>query len=192
MLALFVLASPVALTAQMGGGRGGGGRGGSGGRSTTPGNGDTSAADDFHKAVALQASDEQREQFQTAAKNTAAARKLALKLGEDLRPSNGEPAPSPNQPTQAALKTSIDSAMSTTHAFVESFDKEQTSGLKDPLKKLNKAGENVESKWKAVTRDLEKPKANAKLSGGADELVRALDEYASRQTALGTQMGIQQ
>ncbi len=193
MLAAFVLASPAALTAQMGGR--GGGRGGSGGQSTMPGSGDNAAADDFHRAVALQATDDQRAQFQTVGKNTATARKLALQLVEDLRQSVGKPAASPNQQAQAAaLKTAIDNATNATHVFLESFDKEQTSGLKDPIKKLNKAGENVESKWKALTRELEKPQANGndpKLSGAADELVRALDEYASRQAALGTQMGIQ-
>jgi chromosome segregation ATPase len=188
VMAVLVLASPGALTAQMGGGHGGSGRSSGGRQSPAPGDNST-AADDFHKAIALQATDDQRAQFHMAEKHTDAARKLA----EDLRQSIGQPEKSPDYQTQAAkLKASIDNAQSATHAFLQGFDKGQTSGLKDPIKKLNKAGGNLESAWKSVSRELEQSKANhQKLSAAADELVRALTDFRSRQAALGDAMGIQ-
>jgi hypothetical protein len=183
--ATFSLVTPSLAAAQMGGGRGG--HGGSGRQS--PSQGTDTTADDFHKAVALQATDEQRTQFQTAAKRAEAATKLA----EELQQRVAQPAELPNYASQAAaLKASIDNSKSAMDVFLGGFDKEQSSGLKVPVKKLNKARTDVDSKWKAVSRELERTNVDGrKLSVSANDLVRALADFRSRQSALGTEMGIQ-
>lgn len=185
MMAVIVLASPCALMAQRGGGRGG--RSGAGGGQTTAPGTDTTVSG-LEEAAAEQATEAQRAQYQAAAKNTDAAKKLAEKLSQGA----AKTAASPNYAGQAAeLKVALEKVRSADAEFLQSFSKAQASGLKSLIKKLRKADDDVEAQGKTVSRELESAKVNEqKVSEAADRLTHALANLGSQQKALGTEMGM--
>ncbi len=186
MIAAVLLAYPCALMAQHGGGRGG--HGGAGGAPAAGTGADTSVSG-LEQAVAVQATESQRALFQRAATSVEVARKLA----EDLAQDSVKTTPLPNLAgTAEALMNAVDVVHHTNEVFVQGLSKTQISELKSLIKKVSKAGEDVEAKWKATNRELTSPKVSGpKLSETAGKLTQALTSLRAQQKALGNEMGIQ-
>jgi len=177
-----LLMSPRALLAQRRGGQGGGpGR-------PPVGVSNTDDLKDFKRAVALQATPDQRIQFQRLTKSTKAARKGAqalLQLAEDASK------PDLFQSTNP-LTSAVEEAQTDNEKFLQSFSVVQKSELKDVTKKLGKANSDVTKQGKALTRGLGHSGIDGKhIAGVAEKLDKALRDFQAKQLAVGTEMGIQ-
>ena len=179
-LLLIVSLCSVTLFAQHGG-HGGASTGGGGGAPKE--GGDPTAMADFARVLAVQASDDQKDQFQALAADTKTAHDGAIQLQQQAA------AATPNAPEQATkLPALVDKAKAETRDFVKDFTKPQKNGLKPQLQKLSKADAELEHAVKA----LEAASGNRdQLASAADRLEKALAEFRSAQAALGDEMGIQ-
>ena len=179
---VILLVTPQTLLAQRRGSHGaGGGRGPTG----------VSQSDDmksFERTVALQATPEQVAQFQRLSASTGAARKSAQDFLQ-LSASSGNP-----ELTHYAdpLSDALEEAQSENDKFLQSFSKEQQSGLKKIAKKLRKADSEITSQSKALSQQLERGGTAGKQVGAiAEKLDKALSDFQSGQLAIATEMGIQ-
>jgi hypothetical protein len=183
-----LLLLPCAVMAQWGAGRGAGGRGTSTGRSGVPGDDPTIAT--ISKEIAAGATQEQRGQFQSAAQSAEAA----IKLAEEWQAGFAKAAEPPGYASRlAALQTALDKAKQANHDFLQSFSQTQTAEFKDLVKKVNKAGGEVDAKWKALKQEVERGAGNdqQKLSGKGGQLAQAVTNFRRQQQVLGTKMGIE-
>ena len=143
---------------------------------------------DFNRALALQATADQKVQFQVLTKSAQSARKGA----QDLQ-HLAENASKPDllHFTQPFTST-VDEAQTDSGKFVQSFSEAQKSGLKAVTKKLGKANTEITKQSKALTQALQRSKIdNKQIAGIAEKLDKALGDFQAEQTALGTEMGIQ-
>jgi hypothetical protein len=143
---------------------------------------------DFNRALALQATADQKTQFQVLTKSAQSARKGA----QDLQ-HLAENASKPDllHFTQPFTST-VDEAQTDSGKFVQSFSEAQKSGLKAVTKKLGKANTEITKQSKALTQALQRSKIdNKQIAGIAEKLDKALGDFQAEQTALGTEMGIQ-
>lgn len=169
-----------------------GGHGGSGGHGGGPkGSGaapDTSLQD-FNHAMAVQATPDQVSQFQTMAKSTEAAKKQAQELLQ-LASKADRSADFTRQTT--ALKDALEDAQGGNKYFMNSFSKSQKAGLKELMKKLEKADSEVARQRKVLDQQVGQSKTDsAGIAGTADKLEKALEEFQSQQLGLAKEMGIQ-
>ena len=162
--------------------RQGGGSAASGEGSGAPKEGgDPVAMADFAKALSVQASDDQKEQFQALASETNTAHASALQLQNEIAKS------SPTAAENAAkLQAAVEKSRTATHDFIKDFTKPQKSGLKPQLQKLSKADGELEK----AERELA-PGNHEQLASAAEKLQKALARFQSEQASLGEEMGIQ-
>jgi len=186
---LFV--SPAGMLAQRGGGGGGhgmptGAAGGGGGRP-----GGVSEKDDlkdFHRALAVQATTEQRAAFAKVAQYTQAAIDRLKAFRESLQT---VPASSALTDRATALDRAIEEARAGSKNFLASFSTAQKSGLKDIAKKLEKADAGLDKQIKTLDRTVQTPNPeNEQISNSAAGLDKALASFQREQLALGGEMGI--
>ncbi len=143
---------------------------------------------DFNRALALQATADQKTQFQELTRSTQAARKGTqdfLHVAEsaskiDLLHLN------------APLTDTMEEAQAASEKFVRSFSEAQKSGLKVITKKLGKARAEITTQSKALNQRLGQSKLDGKqIAAIAEKLDKALGDFQTAQTALGAEMGIQ-
>ncbi|MCU1286100.1 MAG: hypothetical protein JWO13_2450 [Acidobacteriales bacterium] len=159
--------------------RGGGGRrgGGGGGGARPSGGTDPNSMKDFNRAIALQATDEQRADFMSLVKSTDAARKMSADLA-------GAAANTPDRHQITDLKNTIDVTQDTQYHLLRSFSEVQKDGLKDFTKKLGKTNSAMLKALSAVEKN------NKAIASSAEKLVQALSNLQTEQNKLGEEIGI--
>jgi hypothetical protein len=177
---LILLLGPAALLAQRRGGRGGG--------RPSAGTAPTDDMKDFKRAIALQASPDQIEQFRLMAKTTQDARNNAedfLKIVQT--------ADRPDLSTSAThLADALEDAQADHAKFLQSFSPVQKSELKEETKKLSKANSEITKQNKTLARGVERPRVdNKQIAAAAERLSKALVDFQTRQHTIGSAMGIQ-
>jgi len=196
LLGVSLLGSPGRMSAQHGGG---GGRG-TMGTGTGVGAGLPAGVDekddlkDFHRAIALQASDEQRAAFAKIAKYAQAARDELHALRES-RPK--APGSSLSLEERAVtLDETIRKARAGSENFLTSFSPAQKSGLKDLTNKLARTDGELERLTKALDLVVRTKAADSEQVSGAAAsldvvgLDKELGSFQSEQLAIGREMGI--
>jgi hypothetical protein len=202
LIGITLLASPSNLLAQRGGGGGGGGGGApgaGGGRNTTPiicvhdcpslrDELDTEdSLKNFRRAMAVQATAEQRAAFARIAQYTQAASDLLQAFRESLLKS---PAPSPLSDGATAVDQAIGKARAGNQNFLTSLSVKQKPGLEDTAKKLGKADSELDKQIKALNQILQTKPVNEQIASSADVLDKLLAGFQNEQLALGREMSI--
>jgi hypothetical protein len=200
MIGIAVLAPPRIL-AQHGGG--GGGRGGmAGGTGVGVGAGrpdgvsDKDDLKDFHRAMALQATADQRAAFGKIAQYVQAASdqlqvfRESLKKGSASSPLSSSLS-SPLSERAAAVDDAIARARAGNQNFSNSFSPAQKSGLKDLTNKLSKTDTELDKQIKVLDQAVQSAKAeSAQIADAATTLDKELASFQSEQLAIGREMGI--
>jgi hypothetical protein len=184
MLAVALLGCAGPLDAQH---HGGGGKGGSQDADTTPPV-NSKELQDFMRAMALQASPDQASRFQTALASLETARRQARAF---LRATDGAK-PSDIIRRNEDLLNSVDEARFDSTGFLKTFSSAQKNGLKEPLKKLQKADAEVGRLRKLVDQEVTRPDADRqRVAAALADLQRALEDFRAAEAALGANMGIE-
>src|ERR1700722_11469803 len=183
ILGLLLLGCPFVAWAQRhGGGQGVGTRTGAAGR--PDGVDQKDSLRDFHQALAVQATSQQIDEFQTLVKTTEAAQTALRALQQQLTQGNGDAL------ATDTLDRTIESAKSGSKKFEEGFSPEQKSGLKEICKRLEKSGNDLELEQKRFDQGLEVKTAASELSVRAENLEKFLADFSNQQLALGREMSI--
>jgi len=205
---LALLISPGKVLAQRGGG-GGGGHGMSTGISggvvgnRPDGVSEKDDLKDFHRAMAIQATAEQRAAFAKVAQYAQAAIDQLKAFRESLQKA---PASSPlvdastkdplikdpsTKDRAATLDQAIENARGSNQNFLASFSAQQKSGLQDTTKKLEKADSELDKQTKTLTQIVQTLKPDTEqVSSSAAALDKALASFQNEQLALGREMSI--
>ncbi len=130
----------------------------------------------FHLALAVQATSQQITDFQQLVKNTSAAHDQLAAFASVKSPRDGV----------AALDQSLESARSTTKKFQDGLSEEQKSGLREILRRLEKADSDLAQEAKRFDQTVESGSAGS----NAANLDTALASFSNAQLALGREMGI--
>jgi len=189
MVGIALLASPGRTLAQRGGG-GGHGMPTGGAGSAGPASGVSSKDDlkDFHQAMAVQATDEQRAAFAKVAQCTQDASDRLKTFRELLRK---VPASSPLSDRATALDQAIEQARASNKNFLASFSSKQKSGLKDIAKKLEKADSDLDKQVKTLDQIVQTAKSDGEqIASSAASLDKEIATFQDEQLALGREMGI--
>ena len=199
VVGIALLISPGRMLAQRGGG-GGAGAGAGGGRNTMPIicvhdcpalRDGLSAEDDlknFRRAIAVQATAEQRAAFAKVAQYAQAA-------GDQLKTFRESPQrvtpSSPLTDRRTALDQAIERARASNQNFLSSFSDAQKSGLKDLTGKLEKADSDLDKQVKTLDQIVQTPKPDGEqIANSAATLDKELASFQSEQLALGREMSI--
>jgi len=191
IVGIALLTTPGSLFAQHGGGGGGHGMmstgmGNSAGRAD--GVEEKDGLRDFHRAMAIQATPEQRAAFTKVSQYTEAAGDQLHAFRESLRQVN---ASSPLSERTTALDQAIARARVGNQNFLTSFSPAQKSGLKDTAGKLEKADSDLDKQIKTLDQILQTPKPDAELAAAsAAALDKGLAGFQNEQLALGSEMSI--
>jgi hypothetical protein len=193
-----LLAAPHSTFAQRGGG-GGGGRGmmstGAGGVVGGRPDGVSEKDDlkDFHRAMALQATPEQRAafakvtQYAEAASDQLKALKHSLQ-GETAQKASASP-PLPDRAT--ALDAALEKARASNRNFLTSLSSAQKSGLKDIANRLEKSDSDLDKQIKILDQIVATPKPeNEQITASAASLDKEFAGFQNGQVALGREMSI--
>lgn len=143
---------------------------------------------DFHRALAVQATSQQISEFQALLKETDAAK---TKLASFVQAQRNAGAAAQPAASAAEVDQSLELVRTDSQKFVEGFSAVQKSGLKDTLKKLNKADSDLETEVKRLNESLQP----GKMAGGtpesrSDSLTKSLSDFSDQQLALGREMGM--
>ena len=183
LLLASLLANPDAALGQRHGGHGAGSMPGVAGRPDGVQEKDT--LKDFHEAMAVQATRQQIAEFQLLLQSSDAA-KAAVESYLDQAAKTDSPVQSPVQLDQA-----LQTARSGGRKFIEGFSPKQKSGLKDAIKRLEKADSSLDDEQKKFDQSLRTAgRANPGLDSRLETLDKSLTEFANQQLAIGREMGI--
>jgi hypothetical protein len=192
IVGIALLTTPGSLFAQ----HGGGGGGGHGMMSTGTGNGagradgveEKDGLRDFHRAMAIQATPDQRAAFAKVSQYTETAGNQLHAFRESLRQ---VAASSPLSDRTAALDQAIARARAGNQNFLTSFSPAQKSGLKDTAGKLEKADSDLDKQIKTLDQILQSPKPDGEqVTATAAALDKGLAGFQNEQLALGSEMSI--
>jgi hypothetical protein len=143
---------------------------------------------DFHEAMAVQATSDQIAEFQAVVKATDAA-KAQLQAFVDVQGGNAQGksnGAADSAPPSSRVDQSLEGAQSENKKFVAGFSAEQKSGLKETIKRLDKANSDLEQEQ----RKFDPVAATSEATARAQSLGKALDDFSDVQLALGREMGI--
>lgn len=193
LMVIAVLVMPRVGFAQHGGGGGGGGGGAPGaGRPSGVSQKDDLGA--FHRALAMQASDHQRELFAAVIQdedNAAAhlkairAKTSQIRPGEGKSNTSGEPAGAEHN-----LSESIEALRRHNEDFLKSFSPAQKSILKDVTKKLAKEESELVRQAQAFDRTVQSAKPAEEQSAAAVSVDKALASFRTEEQAIANEMSI--
>jgi hypothetical protein len=174
---IFAGASSLALAQH--GGHAGGGFG-------SPGH--DPSMEDLQKKIKVQATEEQRAQLRTCSELSERLRMLAADMKGPAKLSGTELGTVRQQWNGLLLQ-----AMQGDHqAFLRSLNSDQQAGLKDHLRKLDKAWSELNSRFETMDRDLAQTAPDAKLlAGHAKELEKSLKKWQRLHRELGSDMGME-
>jgi hypothetical protein len=192
-LAATLLLYPCGLIAQHGGGGGGHIGGGSAGGGGLSGGGRATGLDtkddlkDFHEALAVQATKDQVIEYNLTMKSTESA-------GAELQAllDRGKGIDSAQLVSRSKiLEQATEKARTENTKFLESFSDRQKSGLKETIKKLNKADSELAQSNKLLEVEVIDAKPGwDRVMGPAQSLERALTSFRNEQIGLGEEMSI--
>ena len=131
---------------------------------------------DFHQALAVQATSQQIAAFQQLVKNTGAAHDQLAALASIKSPRDGI----------AALDQALESARTATRKFQDDLSEPQKSGLRELLRRLDKADSDLTQEAKRFDQNVE----SGSSASNAASLDTALTSFSNEQFALGREMGI--
>jgi exonuclease VII small subunit len=181
LLCSAVLILPLSVRAQRHGGGGGSpSMGGLSSYSRPDGVDEGDSLKDFHRAVALQATGQQIAEFQEMIKATTAAQdKLRAFSAADGR-----------SVAVSSLDPVFADARTRNRKFQDGFSDAQKSGLREIMKRLEKADADLDQELKRFDQGLQAEAPTADLSSRASGLDKALADFSSEQLALGREMSI--
>jgi hypothetical protein len=163
---------------------GGGGPGGIPGGSSRPGGVDEKdTLQDFHHAMAVQATSEQVAAFRALVKITDDA-KTKIQAFEQQKGNTTPAAAAAVSGTQ--VSETLENLRASSKRFVDGFSDKQKSGLKDLIKRFTKADSDLETEEKRLDQSLQPANGAAR----ADSVDKALADFSNEQLALGREMGI--
>jgi hypothetical protein len=163
---------------------GGGGPGGIPGGSSRPGGVDEKdTLQDFHHAMAVQATSEQVAAFRALVKSTDDA-KTKLQAFEQQKGNTTPASAAAMSGTQ--VSETLENLRASSKKFVDGFSDKQKSGLKDLIKRFTKADSDLETEEKRLDQSLQPANGAAR----ADSVDKALADFSNEQLALGREMGI--
>ena len=194
---LALLIGPGNILAQHSGG-GGGGRGmmGTGvgtGAGRPDGISEKDDLKDFHRAMAVQATAEQRAAFVKIAQYAQAAIDQLKALRESLQkvPASSPPLDRATKDRVTAFDQAIENARGSNQNFLTSLSSKQKSGLQDTTKKLEKADSELDKQIKTLHQIVQTPKLDTEqVSSSAAGLEKALLSFQNEQLVLGREMSI--
>jgi hypothetical protein len=191
-----LLISPRTMLAQRHGGGEGGGGGGHGSQPVIcvhdcPAVREGLSKEDdlkaFRRAIAVQATDEQRAAFAKLAQYTQAASDQLKEFHESLQ----KILASSWADRETALDQAMEKARASNQNFLGSFSDAQKSGLKEITNKLSKADSDLDKEIKTLDQIARTPKPDSEqVTNSAANLVKELTGFQSEQLALGKEMGI--
>lgn len=183
-LGSIVLLFPCALTAQHHGGHG---IGGGGGNNRPTGLDETDPLKDFHRALVVQATSQQVAEFQVLVKESESAKASLQKFVQQRAQDSAVP-------ESTANVTEIDKLLQAlrvdSRKFVDGFSAPQKSGLKDILKRLEKADSDLEAEEKRLDESQAGSRASAELESRGESVNRSLTNFSSQELTLGREMGV--
>jgi hypothetical protein len=188
MLALLVAIALLAPQLQAQHGGGGGGRGmmstGMGGGAGRPdGISEKDDIKNFHRAMAIQATAEQRAAFAKVAQYAEVATERLQTFRASLRKSA--------LPDRAPLDEAIAQARAGNQNFLTSFSPKQKSELEDTTKKLAKADSELDKQIKSLDQIFQSAQpATEPLSTSTAALDQSLSSFQNEQLLLGREMSI--
>jgi hypothetical protein len=185
ILGFALLAGPVGAIAQRHGGSSSSvGQGGLNTYSRPDGVDEKDNLEDFHHVLAVQATSQQIAEFQLMVKATDATESELQTFVERLPKEKSASAES-----GAALNQAWQSARSKNQHFEEGFSAAQKDGLKELVKRLDKAESDVEQERTKLDQSL-RAGSPQDVSSRGDSLGKALTEFSNEQLALGREMSI--
>ncbi|MGD0414742.1 MAG: hypothetical protein ABSA80_05260 [Terriglobales bacterium] len=202
IVTIALLAGPCRMLAQHGGGGGGGaGAGGAaGGHNPMPiicvhdcpalrnGLNEEDDLKNFRRAIAMQATAEQRAAFAKVAQYAETAGDQLQNFRKSLQQ---VPAASPLSDRAAMLDQAIEKARASNQNFLTSFSSAQKSGLQETARKLGKADSDLDKQTKTLDQMVLTPKPDGEqIANSAASLDKALASFQSEQLALGREMSI--
>jgi len=128
---------------------------------------------DFHQALLVQATSQQIADFQQIVKKTGAAHDQVSAFASAKSPRDGI----------AALDQSLESAHAATRTFEDGLSEPQKAGLREILRRLDKADSDLTQEAKHFDQTVES-------GGSSTSLDTALANFSNAQFALGREMGI--
>jgi hypothetical protein len=187
ILGLALLMFPIGAPAQRHGG--GGASAGGGGLSEygrPDGVDEKDTLKDFHHAMEVQATSQQIADFQVLVKTTENAK---AQLQDFLQQAGREK--SAAQHRDLPLTEILETVRNGNKKFVGGFSESQKSGLKEILRRLDKADSDLGQEQARLSQTLQTATANgADISAHAEAVDRALTEFSNAQLALGREMSI--
>src|SRR5271166_6192610 len=196
LVGVTLVAIPNRMLAQRGGGGGGGGgtMGGGGGTmsggtvgSRPDGVAEKDGLQAFHRAMAVQATPEQRDAFVKVAQST----QVAIDQVADFRQSLPQIPSSALSDRANTIDQALQKARAGSQSFVASLSSAQKPGLQDLTKKLGKADLDLDRQIKALDLVVHTPKPeNEQIASSAAALEKAIASFQSEQLALGGDMGV--
>jgi len=185
LLGSFLVLCPTIMTAQRHGGHGGAGM--AGGNNRPSGVDEKDPLKDFHRAMAVEATTQQANQFQVLVKQTGLAESsLQAFVENQQKPGAGS--------GTGMHVTEIDQLLERLRAdsqkFVGGFSAVQKSGLKENLKKLARADSDLQASQQRLDATSQAGNAGSELAPRGQTLMTSLREFSDQQLALGSEMGI--
>lgn len=182
-----ILLCPYVLRAQHHGGHGIGG-GVPGGNNRPTGVDETDPLKDFHRALAVQATSQQAAEFQALVKESESAKGSLQKLVPPQDHDSAAPEPTVNI---ADIDKLLQALRTDSRKFVDGFSAAQKSGLKDNLKRLEKADSDLEAEEKRLDESQQGgSRAVAELESRGESLTKSLTNFSNQELALGREMGV--
>jgi hypothetical protein len=202
IVGIVLLAAPGSMLAQRGGGGGGGGGSILGGapRNATPvicvydcpslreGLSTTDDLKNFRRAMAVQATAEQRAAFAKVTQYTQAASDRLQNFSKALQQGLASTVLTDRA---ASLAQAIEQARAGNQNFLTSLSSPQKSGLQELTKRLAKADSDLDKESKSFDQIAQAPRPGIELiANSAATLNKSLDSFQNEQLALGREMSI--
>ena len=188
LVGIALLATAIPALAQRGGGGGGGHGVPTAGGGSPGGVSEKDELKDFHRAIAVQASPDQRDAFAKIAQNVQDASVQLQAFRESLQNAPASSAPSDRA---TSVNQAIEQARTGNQKFLGSFSPAQKSGLKDVTKKLAKADSELDRQTKTFDQVVHTAKPESEpMASSAASLDKALASFQNEQLALGKEMSI--
>jgi hypothetical protein len=182
MVAILLFVAPQIVVAQHRGTGGTGGTSGSKNIGSYPQETDSDIKD-FQKTFALQATEEQKSQFQSWKENTEAVKNRLQKFRAAV-------APNDFSSQINGLQAAIEKSSSGYHDFVGSLTDAQHAGLKEPLQKLRKANDKLAKAAATALHKLEQANGGARRSAELENAETAVENLLNEQKRIAVEMSI--
>jgi hypothetical protein len=189
IIGICLLAVPAQMRAQFGGLGGGGGHSTSGNGSGTPGGvAEKDGLQNFHRAMAMQATPDQRAAFSKLAQSIQSASDQLQQFRKALSQSGASPALSDQG---KRINEALEKDRTGSQSFIATLSSAQKSGLQDLIKKIGKADFELSKQIKSLDQILQGGKVEAEpLASGAAGLEKALASFQNEQLTLAREMSI--